>query len=64
MTLEGKKIAFLDNSITESMGATSADNNCVEIIKRRCKLKTAYNCGISGTRIAKLIIKFFENITD
>ena len=53
MKLKGKKIAFLGDSITEGIGASRAENNFVEIIKREGRLKAAYNYGISGTRIAK-----------
>ena len=53
MKLEGKKIAFLGDSITEGVGASAEENNFVETIKREGRLKAAYNYGISGTRIAK-----------
>lgn len=53
MKLEGKKINFLGDSITEGVGTTCADNIYLNVIKRECKLAEARNYGISGTRIAR-----------
>ena len=63
MELKGKKITFLGDSITEGCGASSKENNFVEILKRNCELKEAYNHGIGGTRIAKQI-QLNENETE
>ncbi len=53
MKLENLKINFLGDSITQGVGTTTPDNAFHQIIKRECGLAEAYNCGISGTRIAK-----------
>ena len=53
MKLENLKINFLGDSITQGVGTTEPDNTFHQIIKRECRLAEAYNCGISGTRIAK-----------
>lgn len=53
MTLEGKIIDFLGDSITEGVGVEDCENSRYDsIIKQKCKLKAAYNYGIGGTRIA------------
>ena len=53
MTLEGKIIDFLGDSITEGVGVEDCENNRYDnIIKVKCGLKAAYNYGIGGTRIA------------
>lgn len=49
MELKNAKINFLGDSITEGQGYKSY----VEIIKEKYNLKTANNCGLGGTRIAK-----------
>ena len=53
MDLQGKKIAFLGDSITQGAGASAPENKYVEVFKSSCMLKEAYNHGIGGTRIAK-----------
>ena len=53
MKLENLKINFLGDSITFGYGVSSQDETFHQIIKREYGLKEAYNCGISGTRIAK-----------
>lgn len=53
MELKNKKVVFLGDSITEGRDATSESNIYHQIIKRECELSLAWNCGISGTRIAK-----------
>lgn len=53
MTLEGRIIDFLGDSITEGVGVEDCENNRYDnIIKVKCGLKAAYNYGIGGTRIA------------
>lgn len=53
MELNGLKIAFLGDSITEGVGTTAPENIFHQIISRKYSLSAAYNCGIGGTRIAK-----------
>ena len=52
MKLEGLKINFLGDSITEGVGASSAETVYHEVLKKEAKLGVARNYGISGTRIA------------
>lgn len=52
MVLSGKKIAFLGDSITEGVGATSEDKIYHQVLKSIAGLDEAVNYGISGTRIA------------
>ena len=51
MELKGKKFVFLGDSITEGVGTTAPDKVFHQIIKENCGLNSAYNAGISGTRI-------------
>lgn len=60
MKLEGLKIIFLGDSITEGHGTTTADNAFHQVISREYGLSAAYNCGIGGTRIAKQNDFFFH----
>ena len=53
MELKNLKISFLGDSITQGVGTTAPENSFHQIIKREYGLSEAYNCGISGTRIAK-----------
>ena len=53
MELNGKKINFLGDSITERYCATRYRNCYVEVLKRECGLAEARNYGIAGTRIAR-----------
>ena len=53
MELEGKKINFLGDSITEGVGATDPEAMYVNIVKHDAELSEARNYGISGTRIAR-----------
>ena len=53
MELQGKKIVFLGDSITEGVGASSAETKYVSVLEKNCGLAAAYNHGISGTRFAK-----------
>ncbi len=53
MNLEGKRINFLGDSITEGYCVLDIDNNRYDnIIKNKCGLFAVYNFGIGGTRIA------------
>ena len=53
MILEGKKIAFLGDSITEGVGVSDrASNRYDNILKKSCGLAKTYNYGVSGTRLA------------
>ncbi len=52
MKLEGLKINFLGDSITEGVGASSADTVYHSVLKKDAKLAEARNYGISGTRFA------------
>ena len=53
MILEGKKIAFLGDSITEGVGVSDRESNRYDnILKKNCGLAKNYNYGVSGTRLA------------
>ncbi len=52
MNLQGKKVAFLGDSITEGVGASCAQNKYVEVFAQKTGAQIK-NYGISGTRIAK-----------
>lgn len=53
MKLEGKKIAFLGDSITEGYGVKDRPNNRYDNrLKKLCSLEKVYNYGIGGTRLA------------
>ncbi|MBR2449784.1 MAG: SGNH/GDSL hydrolase family protein [Clostridia bacterium] len=53
MTLEGKIIDFLGDSITEGVGVADRENNRYDnVLKKTCNLKATYNYGIGGTRFA------------
>ncbi len=53
MVLEGKKVAFLGDSITEGTGVSDVANNRYDnVLKEHCKLRQTYNYGIGGTRLA------------
>ena len=54
MILEGKKINFLGDSITEGHGTTNpAEPTFHQLIRKKYNLAGAYNCGIGGTRITR-----------
>ena len=53
MKLEGKKINFLGDSITEGHGVSCVENVYWSLIKREYGLCEARGYGIGGTRIAK-----------
>ncbi len=52
MKLEGLKINFLGDSITQGVGASSADAVYHAVLKKEAGLREARNYGISGTRFA------------
>ena len=52
MKLEGIKINFIGDSITEGVGASCADTVYHAVLKSEAKLAEARNYGISGTRFA------------
>lgn len=53
MELQGKKINFLGDSITEGCCASAPEKGFVEVLKRSAGLAQARNYGIGGTRIAR-----------
>ena len=52
MKLNGKKILFLGDSITEGVGVSSSDKKYTEVFKNLSNAEV-YNYGIGGTRIAR-----------
>lgn len=52
MKLEGLKINFLGDSITEGVGASCAENVFHQVLKKEAGLEEARNYGIGGTRYA------------
>ncbi len=52
MNLEGKKIAFLGDSITEGAGLTDQNDRYDNVILREYKLASKQNQSISGSRFA------------
>ncbi len=52
MKLDGLKINFLGDSITEGVGTSSKDTVYHAVLKREANLAVARNYGISGTRFA------------
>ncbi len=52
MELEGKKVNFLGDSITQGVGVEKAENLYVNRLKEECRFAVVRNYGISGTRIA------------
>ncbi len=52
MKLEGLKINFLGDSITEGVGASAPDKIYHAVLKQETGLKEARNYGIGGTRFA------------
>lgn len=53
MILKGAVINFLGDSITQGVGASSAQNRFTDVLEREFELKKANNYGISGARIAR-----------
>ena len=62
MEIKGLKFAFLGDSITEGVGASSPDAVYHSVLKERCGLAEALNYGISGTRIARQKKTYMEAI--
>lgn len=54
MKLEGMKINFLGDSITEGHGASNIENVYWNVLKRECGLCEARGYGIGGTRFARV----------
>jgi len=61
MKLDGKKIIFIGDSITEGYGTTDSQKVFHQRIKEMYNLEYAYNYGISGTRIARQSLVTREN---
>lgn len=53
MKLEGKKVWFLGDSITEGVGTSCEEMRFTELLKKNAGLAQIKNYGISGTRIAR-----------
>ena len=53
MELQGKKINFLGDSITEGCGVSCEENIYHQIMKRHYGLAEARNYGVGGTRFAR-----------
>ena len=53
MNLNGKKVCFLGDSITEGAGASSKEKCYVSLFRAAHPEAEVYNFGIGGTRIAK-----------
>ncbi|MBR3932285.1 MAG: SGNH/GDSL hydrolase family protein [Clostridia bacterium] len=53
MKLQGLKVAFLGDSITEGVGTSAPENIYLNVLKKEAGLKEALNYGVSGTRFAR-----------
>ncbi len=53
MELQGKKINFLGDSITEGVGASAPEKIYLNVLKEMSGLSLVRNYGISGTRLAR-----------
>lgn len=53
MELQGKKINFLGDSITEGCGTSAPEKTFIELLKKKYDLAEARNYGLGGTRIAR-----------
>lgn len=56
MTLQGKKINFLGDSITEGCGVSCQENVFHQVMKREYGLAEARNYGVGGTRFARQMV--------
>jgi len=56
MKLQGKKVNFLGDSITEGHGASCHENVYHQVMKREYGLAEARNYGIGGSRFARQIV--------
>ena len=63
MDLQGKKILFLGDSITQGAGATKKENVYLEVCAKKLGAK-AVNFGVGGTRIAPQITPSVEAFCD
>lgn len=52
MKLNGKKVIFLGDSITEGIGVSDLSCRYDNVLKREKKLGEVYNYGVGGTRLA------------
>lgn len=64
MKLEGSKIDFLGDSITEGCGTSGPDCRFSALLQRSCELAEARNYGISGTRYARQRVPSESPYTD
>ena len=64
MDLQGKKINFLGDSITEGCGASSPELGFVSVMGSSYALAEARNYGIGGTRIARQQVPSLETRYD
>lgn len=64
MKLEGMKINFLGDSITQGACATAPENAYHQVIKEKYKLAKANNYGVGGTRFARQNVPSTETIYD
>ena len=56
MKLEGKRVAFLGDSITEGTGVTDQNNRYDNVLKKICNLGATFNYGIGGSRLAHQMV--------
>lgn len=56
MILEGKRVAFLGDSITEGTGVTDQNNRYDNVLKKICNLGATFNYGIGGSRLAHQMV--------
>ncbi len=61
MRLDGAKINFLGDSITEGVGVTGPEKCFHQIIKEKFNLSIANNYGVGGTRIARQTVPTRED---
>lgn len=64
MKLQGAKINFLGDSITEGCGTSCRAACFTELLKYKYGLTAARNYGIGGTRIAHQVIPSEDSVTD
>jgi hypothetical protein len=53
MKLEGKKINFLGDSITQAHALENIEDSYWNVLKKECGLAEARGYGLGGTRIAR-----------
>ncbi len=64
MELQGKKIVFLGDSITEGCGTSGVEHHFVTLVGKEGGFRESKNYGIGGTRIARQAVKYGENLWD